>query len=364
MMEDILEFPDLRRVEQEAADWLIKLDRNVEPSADELENLREWLSRSSAHREELLSLARLWGNMNVLTELAVPLGDVGARERMTRPADRVRIGMRVAFAGFTAMLIVSVAVLFTTPSPEDSWTTTNGVYSTSVGEQQSSLLTDGSTVILNTNSRVQVNYSGEYRDIHLLWGEAHFTVAENDEIPFRVIAANRRVEAVGTAFAVHLRDNEVEVTVSEGKVELVSHEPAVAGPATSDDAPLEELLGTFEAGEAIIVADSAPDAGTEDLIRRIELPNVDRLLAWREGLLAFSGESLETVVEEIGRYTTVNIEIPDPGVRAIRIGGQFPVGETDAMLAALEDNFGLRVQRVSRDHVVLSAAAPGTVLDR
>ncbi|MCZ0953241.1 MAG: DUF4880 domain-containing protein, partial [Rhodospirillaceae bacterium] len=113
-MTDIVEFPDRRRVEHEAADWLIKLDRNSEPSADELGNLREWLSRSPVHREELGSLARLWGNMNVLTELAVPLGHAGARARATRPADRGRIGMRVALAGFTAMLILGVAVLVST----------------------------------------------------------------------------------------------------------------------------------------------------------------------------------------------------------------------------------------------------------
>lgn len=356
-MTDIVEFPDRRRVEHEAADWLIKLDRNSEPSADELGNLREWLSRSPVHREELGSLARLWGNMNVLTELAVPLGNAGVRARATRPADRGRIGMRVALAGFTSMLILGVAVLVSTLNHDDSWTTTNGVYSTSIGEQRTTQLADGSTVMLNTNSRIQVNYSREYRDIQLLRGEAHFTVAESDVIPFRVFAANRRVEAVGTAFAVHLRESEVEVTVSEGKVALVSHEPAGADATTSGVAPVEALLGTLEAGETVIVADSTPDAGKEDLIRRIELPNIDRLLAWREGLLAFSGESLETAVEEIGRYTTVNIEIPDPAVRAIRIGGQFPVGETDAMLSALEENFGLRVQRVSRDHVVLSAAA-------
>ncbi|MCZ0953689.1 MAG: FecR domain-containing protein, partial [Rhodospirillaceae bacterium] len=236
-------------------------------------------------------------------------------------------------------------------------TTTNGVYSTSIGEQRTTQLADGSTVMLNTNSRIQVDYSREYRDIQLLRGEAHFTVTESDVIPFRVFAANRRVEAVGTAFAVHLRESEVEVTVSEGKVALVSHAPARADATTSGVAPVEALLGTLEAGETVIVADSTSDAGKEDFIRRIELPNIDRLLAWREGLLAFSGESLETAVEEIGRYTTVNIEIPDPAVRAIRIGGQFPVGETDAMLSALEENFGLRVQRVSRDHVVLSAAA-------
>lgn len=355
-MPDIVEFPDQRRVEQEAAEWLIKLDRNVEPSADELGDLRKWLSRSPVHREELLSLARLWGNMNVLTELAVPLENIGAHERTTRRADRSGMGMRLALGGLAAMVIVGFSIFFVGPDPTDSLTRTNGVYATSVGEQRTMLLADGSVVVVNTNSAIQVNFTGQYRDIQLLRGEAHFTVAENNAHPFRVFASNSRVEAIGTAFAVYLRGSEVQVIVSEGRVALVVHKQAVADPTTSNNAPVEELLGTLEAGEVGIIADGAPDAGTKSSLRRIELANVDRLLAWRVGLLAFSGDSLETVVTEISRYTTVRIEIPDPAVRAIRAGGQFPVGEIDAMLAALEVNFGLRVQRLSPDHVVLSAA--------
>ncbi len=355
-MPDIVEFPDQRRVEQEAAEWLIKLDRNVEPSADELGDLRKWLSRSPVHREELLSLARLWGNMNVLTELAVPMEDIGAHERTTRRAGRSGMGMRLALGGLAAMVIVGFSIFFVGPDPTDSLTRTNGVYATSVGEQRTMLLADGSVVVVNTNSAIQVNFTGQYRDIQLLRGEAHFTVAENNANPFRVFASNSRVEAIGTAFAVYLRGSEVQVIVSEGRVALVAHKQAVADPITSNNAPVEELLGTLEAGEVGIIADGAPDAGTKSSLRRIELANVDRLLAWRVGLLAFSGDSLETVVTEISRYTTVRIEIPDPAVRAIRAGGQFPVGEIDAMLAALEVNFGLRVQRLSPDHVVLSAA--------
>ncbi len=355
-MPDIVEFPDRRCVEQEAAEWLIKLDRNAEPSADELRDLRKWLSRSPVHREELRSLARLWGNMNVLMELAVPLEYVGARERTARQADRSGMGMRLALGGLAAMVIVGFSIFFVGPDSTDSLTRTNGVYSTSVGEQRTTLLADGSVVVLNTNSGIQVDYTGQYRDIQLLRGEAHFTVAENDANLFRVFALNSRVEAVGTAFAVHLRGSEVQVTVSEGKVALVAHEQAVADPTTSNNAPVEELLGTLEAGEAGVIVDGASDAETKSSLQRIEPANVDRLLAWRVGLLAFSGDSLETVVTEISRYTTVSIEIPDPAVRAIRIGGQVPVGETDAMLAALEENFGLRVQRLTPDHVVLSVA--------
>ena len=355
-MTDIVEFPDRHRVEQEAADWLIRLDRRATPSADDLKELRAWLSRSPVHREELGCLASLWGNMNVLTELAVPLGILCAPETPAFWA-RNRMGMRFAFVGLAAMVIVGLSIFSAGP---DSLTRNNGLYSTSIGEQRSVSLADGSELVLNTNSQVRVNYTEQYRDIQLLRGEAYFAVAEDETQPFRVYALDRRIEAVGTAFDVRLRGSDVRVAVSEGKVALALQGPALAATSSSSNELDEELLGTLEAGEAGIIVDDTDtdtDTGSGSSLRRIELINIDRLLAWRGGVLAFSGESLATVVSEISRYTTVNIEISDPVVRAIRIGGQVPVGQTDAMLAALEDNFGLRVQRLSPDHVVLSAVA-------
>ncbi len=74
MSENIVEFPDRKAIEEEAAAWLIKLDGDGAPSAAELTSLREWLERSPVHREQIGILADIWGKMNVLTELAVPLG--------------------------------------------------------------------------------------------------------------------------------------------------------------------------------------------------------------------------------------------------------------------------------------------------
>ena len=70
----------------------------------------------------------------------------------------------------------------------------------------------------------------------------------------------------------------------------------------------------------------------------------------------FSGDSLEDVVKEVSRYTTVSIDLPDPVIRQIRIGGRFPVGETEVMLAALETNFNVRVTHLGHNRVVLTAA--------
>lgn len=375
MKENIVEFPDRKAIEEEAGAWLIKLDGDSAPSAEELTALREWLKRSPVHREQLGSLADFWGKMNVLTELAVPLG---------HPEDRVNrsfVGSwryaipRIGRAGIAmAVIVIGIGVASTFWIGPEPLLSSNGFYATAVGQQQSTTLADGSVVLLNTNTQIKVDYNSEYRNILLLQGEAHFTVAKSAVRPFRVYAGNGRVQAVGTAFSVYLRDNIVDVTVTEGKVELATVNrsgtnrlpqqgtpPWTAESSGSNavvDNGLVETLGTINAGESatlqsFLVADTV---STTNVIEKVEAREMAKRQSWREGMLTFDGDPLEVVVDEISRYTTLSIEITDPVVRATRIGGRFPIGETDAMFDALEANFGLRVTRLSHDHVLVSVA--------
>lgn len=372
MNENIVEFPDRKAISEEAAAWLIKLDGDRAPSAEELASLREWLSRSPVHREQLRSFAEFWGKMNVLTELSVSLGHA-ERRSSRRFASRSRLALplfaRASLAA--AVIVIGIATTFwLRPDPLSS----NDFYATAVGQQRSMTLADGSLVILNTNTQIKVDYNNEYRNIRLLQGEAHFTVAKNPLRPFRVYAGNGMVQAVGTAFSVYLRDDSVDVTVTEGKVVLVSVGQAnvdllpqpgrlpggdqSSGSIAMFDDSLIEALGTIKAGESATFQ-NAPNADVAriiDAIETIEAPEMAKRLSWREGILTFAGDPLSVVVDEISRYTTVSIEISDPVVRATRIGGRFPIGETDAMFDALEANFGLRVTRLSHDRVLLSAA--------
>ena len=375
MGENIVEFPDRKAIEEEAAAWLIKLDGDNAPSVEELASLREWLERSPVHREQLNSLAGFWGKMNVLTELAVPLGHVNAHKNRSFFESLRPVFPRFGRVGFiTAVFVVGIgvasAIWFRSIPVLDS----NGLYATAVGQQLSTTLTDGSVVLLNTNSQIEVDYNNAYRNIRLLQGEAHFTVATDAARPFRVYAGNGRVQAVGTAFSVYLKDHYIDVTVTEGSVTLASVDrigtsqmPRQVGqPGRNQssgtnaiiDRELVEVLGTIKAGESATIQDSL-DADAVSTINTIESVGVQEMvkrLSWREGMLTFAGDPLVDVVDEISRYTTVSIEITDPVVRATRIGGRFPIGETDAMFDALEANFGLRVTRLSHNRVLVSAA--------
>jgi transmembrane sensor len=368
-MGTVVELPDRKELATEAAQWLIRLDADTPPSQQELSALGEWLHRSPAHREELESLAALWGRLNILTELAVPLGNASRTQPLRQLLWRWTGPVLAAMAAAAAL----VAVLITRGPALDPLLETNGLYATAVGQQSVRHLADGSQVMLNTNSQIKVEYGDTYRRVYLLQGEALFTVAKNPERPFRVYAGSGLIEAVGTAFSVHLRDTQVDVAVTEGRVSLASINPArvraaqqvSGGSAPEEAAALDETtmqsLGFVSAGEvATIRSPSAePTAGSVAVLQDLEpIPPqaLAQRLAWSQGVLMFSGETLENVVKELGRYTTVSIEITDESIRNMRVGGRFPVGETETMLAALESNFNLRVIRVSHNRVLLAPA--------
>ena len=75
-------------------------------------------------------------------------------------------------------------------------------FQTDVGESKDILLSDKSKITLNTNSFVQVRYTQHSRVINLLRGEIHIDVAHDKTRPLSVIAGDKVIQAVGTAFNV------------------------------------------------------------------------------------------------------------------------------------------------------------------
>lgn len=361
--------PDRRVIEQEALGWLIRLDGDEPLDKQELDDLRKWLGQSPAHRAELNSLNNFWSN-NILTELVVPL------EKHKPQTNLLKLlhGRSWSLVGAASTVVVCVlAFAINMWLSDDPVKDTNGIYLTAVGQQKSITLADGSMVQLNTDSRIAVTYSDLYRNIKLLQGEAHFVVAGNSGHPFRVYAGVGLVEAVGTAFTVFMKENSVNVLVTEGQVELSALDIArsEAFPPVTPKAEIHvdfaphsngqpRNLGILKAGESFTLdMEDGAESGMEKLRDAREVISDDELYrrqSWRDGLLVFSGEPLEQVIREISRYTTISIEIADPDLRQIQIGGRFRVGDIDNMFSALETNFGLRVEQFDHDRVQLKAA--------
>lgn len=343
---------DISQINQEACDWVAKIN-TAEPTAAEAELLKQWINQSPAHEAEIKKMAKLWDELNILTELAVSV-DV-PKIPWAWPGQWLAQWFSgwawpVAIKSVAATAAIFFVLTLMWPQPNVS---SNNQYVTTVGEQQLITLRDDSTVLLNTNSRVNVEYTDSARNIYLLEGEAHFNVAPNTEKPFRVYAGKSLTRAVGTAFSVYLQDNKVALTVTEGSVEFNAVHKAIVNnilPDSSYSAP--------------VVIKANQSATFNQLAERVEgiatvtPAELSRKLAWQTGTLQFSGDSLEDVIVEISRYTSVSIVIVDPQLRQLRIGGLFKVGETQKMLRTLESSFGIRVDHINEHLIHLSSMTP------
>ncbi|TQV66981.1 DUF4974 domain-containing protein [Exilibacterium tricleocarpae] len=346
-----------QKINKEACAWIAKL-HGAAPSRQEREDLRAWIAQSSAHQSEIRRVAKLWGELDVLTELAVAVEAPAKKARWNVGGLSLLLHHRVLIGAVGCAALGLMAILFIpfkSANPAQQV-----VYTTMVGEQQLITLDDGSTVLLNTNSQATVDYTSAARTIYLDRGQAHFDVTSNPARPFRVFADRGMVRAVGTAFSVYLKGTLMEVTVTEGAVELSAVDKPVVDSKT--------LFGTSTVAgvEKLVVVKAGQNVTFDQQVKAIEsMETVDataisRKLSWREGLLKFSGAPLHDVVEEISRYTDISIVILDPGIRDLRIGGLFSVGEVEKMFEALEFSFGVRVDRINENLVHLAAATPDT----
>ena len=73
-MDRVTAFPISSVIEEDACQWIVKFESDDEPSAQEIAAFNAWLSKSPVHKQSLLRLAKIWGDMDVLSGLMIPLG--------------------------------------------------------------------------------------------------------------------------------------------------------------------------------------------------------------------------------------------------------------------------------------------------
>lgn len=341
---NVVPLPDPEAIEHEAGAWVARMDGRA-LSISERAELSAWMKRSALHRQALERMAAVWGGCDVLDEMhrIDPL-DPHAPEGWLKRHGRPLVGGVLA----AGIAVVCAGVLLLVNGFFSPMQTARFV--TAVGEQKTIALAEGSTVILNTDSEISVNFARRARDVALVRGQAHFEVAEDSRRAFSVFARDGVVKAVGTAFSVYLRDDDVEVTVTEGVVELLTRtEPAVEdGPASGDgQAPPLISLAALTANENAVFDDQV------EHVEMLSTSAVERKLLWRDGMIGFAGEPLSVVVAEVSRYTEIEIEIDDDALGATPIGGFFAVGDVENLFDALQTMFDIDVERVGASHVKL-----------
>ena len=297
--------------EKEAAAWHARLG-TTSIATGTIEEFFEWRSKPG-NADAYRRVEEIWRESQGLgSDPAVAEALEGARRRRGRgvPAGR----RSVLFGGLAAATAVALAI-------GGAWLWSGrDVLVTAVGEQRVIPLEDGSSVSLDTDTRVKMRFTDRERRIDLVHGQVLFDVAHDGQRPFVVYAGDARITAVGTVFDVRRAGEGVSVTLVSGVIDV---------KAAQASAPPRRVT----AGQQVRVTDAGMSTRAVD---------VEAATSWTTGQLIFTDIPLEQAVAEMNRYLTAKIEIDDPSIRTVAVNGVFRTGDRDAFVAASSDVMGLR----------------------
>ena len=339
-----------------ASRWILKLDEGL--SAEDETALRIWLAEHPMNPVEFVDVARAWDKLDTLSRLAdvFPIEPASAHPRPTRRSRAWSLSARALYAGASVLILLAIG-WYVGPQwsfgerPGTQLAQSPATYETAIGEQRLVTLADGTIVTLNTNSRIRVAYSEASRLLHLVRGQIHVEVAPDRARPLRVIAADRIVQAVGTAFSVALTGSrKVELIVTEGQVLIGVQSQADPDPEQFE---IERSVRTASRTRAVLAGQELIVGAAEELIVPISPEDIEVKLAWRSGRLIFRNEPLEQAIAEIERYTTVEFVFLDEDLRQQTISGRYKTGDIESLLLALRANFDIGYEYDGRNRILL-----------
>ena len=231
-------------------------------------------------------------------------------------------------------------------------------YTTSVGEQTTVLLKDGTRMSLNTSTRVRVELASAQRSVRVVEGEALFEVAKDPLRPFVVQVADREVVALGTVFSVRLGPtDEVSDTLA---VTLIEGQVSVRSANKESGKAVEARPVLLSPGDRLRLNEpSGKDAKiAQRATMQMDRPFVDQLLAWRRNEAVFDNVPLSDAVAEMNRYSRQPIVLAGDSSKALRISGVFRTGDNVAFARAVAAVLGLVVHD-RQDRVELAPGSGG-----
>ncbi|MCJ1882351.1 FecR domain-containing protein [Pseudomonas nitroreducens] len=300
-MSDAL-IPNERQAISEAARWYARL-ANESTAASDQQAWQRWLAADPINQ-------RAWQRIeSVNRQMARVPGRLAAATLASTGPSRRQVLRSV-------VVLASLGGLATLGWRSDTRQRFTAGYKTAVGERRTFTLADGSQMLLNTDSAVDVRFDANQRLIILRVGEVLVSTASDAlDRPFFVQSPDASVRALGTRFTVRSWSGGTDVAVLEKAVEVT--------------VPGQRNALRLEAGQHTRVASG--------VIGPVQA-NSASVGAWEQGSLIALDRPLGELLEELGRYRHGLLRC-DPRISSLRISGAFPLDDTDLALRSLERSF-------------------------
>lgn len=164
------------------------------------------------------------------------------------------------------------------------------------------LLADGTTVHLNADSELKYpeTFTGKERKVFLK-GEAWFEVAKDSERAFYVETDEVKIRVYGTSFNVNTHGLQAMETV------LVSGEIGISARGNAREWRMNPgQLACYDRSNGGIT------------LKKVD---VNQYISWKKGEFCFNDDTLEEILEELGRWYDVTVFFRSPARREVQFSG-------------------------------------------
>lgn len=300
------------RIRREAADWLARLGGGA--GAGEHAAFRQWYEADRRNAEAYDRMAAIWSAAGRLPGSASGATEDEPARWSGRSLGYAIAACLVGAVGLALLLLSSKWLPESGGQPES--------FATAVGEVRELTLPEGSRLVLDSASRIEVRFTSSERLLLLREGRARFIVA-HEARPFVVRAASSEVVATGTMFDVSLVQQRMAVLLIEGTVEVRQRG---SGGST---------VHRLAAGQKLVIAGGSP---------AVRQPVARGETLWPTRMLEFEDTPLREAVALVNRYSRVQLRLGDERIGDLRISGAFRAGDVAGFARSLAAAFRLRVE--------------------
>ena len=291
-----IDIEDSDSIDAQAASWFAR--NHADTDRADRKAFAAWQTEP-AHARAYAEFEQLWADLAQLQQLNKPVALPQRKPSVWRPA------LAVAAALICAVLATHIGA-------------PRALYHSQVAAHAKGMRTlnlpDGSTLYVNANTQLRVDFTAHQRIVHLDKGQLYIEVAPDKERPLFVQAGEANVRVVGTGFDVRRSQQQLVVSVAHGQVAFA---PDAKNPVT--------VLGAQQ---------RATYSYAKGTLQQQTL-NGQEVADWRSGHLSFRNRELASLIDELSLYRPQAPLQVSQAVAQLKVSGNLDVNDPDALLNAL-----------------------------
>ncbi|GAB3425525.1 FecR family protein [Niabella aquatica] len=244
---------------------------------------------------------------------------------VSRKVPKQRSGLLVRIMAIAASLLALIGLGSVFLLNNSTPALKQNIVATQKGSKSNIILPDGTTVWINSDTRLTYEKSfGERKREVTLEGEAFFEVAHDKNRPFIVHTKNMDVRVLGTVFNVRAYNNEAEAqaTLVSGSVEVLlkakNNKRVILKPS-------EKLIvqNDYQTGKSHNM--HASNDSSEVVLRQATISPVDSAILetqWLKSSISFDQQKLQDIIPMLESWYHVKITVNDQGLLQKRFNGK------------------------------------------